>query len=273
MNAYMQEKKMIKKIATIMVIIVGLIIGLAILFLYEDDTVDVKVSEGSADQSLYLVEMVNEGNVVQSYSLDSTHGLETNLAVIGEGAALGEDGVFVKSVAAAGLNNLASMAIIEGSDFHNGVIEIEMNGSVSENASLLNRMFARGFIGVCFRMNDDLSEYECLYLRPTNGPSDNETRKNHAVQYTSHPDWDFARTRKETPGKYEAAAPIAPEEWQTVRIEVEGEVAKLYINDGVDPVLVVNDMKLGQDARGAIGLWVGQGTNGFFRNLTITKFD
>ncbi len=58
-----------------------------------------------------------------------------------------------------------------------------------------------------------------------------------------------------------------------MRIEVEDVVAKLYIDDGADPVLIVEDLKLGSDNSGKIGLWVCCGTHGFFRDLKITKFD
>jgi len=132
-------------------------------------------------------------------------------------------------------------------------------------------MFARGFIGIGFRIKDDRSSFENIYLRPENGITDDPERKKHAVQYNFYPDWPFDRFREEAPDQYEAPAPIAPGEWLKVKIEVEGQVAKLYIND--EPVLVVNDLKLGPDTKGKIGLWVDSGTNGFFRNLKITKFD
>jgi len=36
------------------------------------------------------------------------------------------------------------------------------------------------------------------------------------------------------------------------------------------PALVVKDLKRGR-ARGAVALWIGEGTEAFFRNLTITN--
>jgi hypothetical protein len=47
-------------------------------------------------------------------------------------------------------------------------------------------------------------------------------------------------------------------------------VAKAYVNNQPEPVLVVDDLKLGAGARGAIGLWVGNGTEGYFENLVVT---
>ena len=41
----------------------------------------------------------------------------------------------------------------------------------------------------------------------------------------------------------------------------------------LDPTLVVNDLKLGADNKGSIGLWIGPGTEAHFSNLQITKMD
>ena len=54
---------------------------------------------------------------------------------------------------------------------------------------------ARGFIGIAFRLQGD-GRYECIYL-PTNGRADDQVRRNHSTQYSSHRDFDFARARKE----------------------------------------------------------------------------
>lgn len=47
--------------------------------------------------------------------------------------------------------------------------------------------------------------------------------------------------------------------------------AKLFINNGAQPALVVNDLKHGADLSGAIGLFVDQGTEGYFTKLKISK--
>ncbi len=43
----------------------------------------------------------------------------------------------------------------------------------------------------------------------------------------------------------------------------------LFVGSAEQPCLVVNDLKLG-DVRGEVGLWVGSGTVGYFRELRIT---
>ena len=58
-------------------------------------------------------------------------------------------------------------------------------------------------------------------------------------------------------------------EWISIKIEVQGEKAKLYLNDGQQPVLIVNDLKHGANASGGIGLWVEVGTEGFFMDLNV----
>ena len=59
--------------------------------------------------------------------------------------------------------NGTSYAILKGSRFHNGTIEVELAGKAGANAG----PGARGFIGIAFRVQGNRFEY--IYLRPTNG--------------------------------------------------------------------------------------------------------
>jgi hypothetical protein len=59
------------------------------------------------------------------------------------------------------------------------------------------------------------------------------------------------------------------DEWITLRIEVRDEKAKLYLNGQSQPVLIVNDLKLGANASGGVGLWVDIGTDGHFTDLKV----
>jgi hypothetical protein len=162
-------------------------------------------------------------------------------------------------------------AWIAGVEFTNGVIEAEIAGSLAEDAGT----GARGFVGIAFRVQTDRAAdgpqaYDAFYLRPTNGRADDQERRNHAVQYISHPDWTWSRLRKETPSRYESYVDIVPDTWTKVRIEVSGVQAKLFVNDQPQPVLIVNDVKSGASAKGAVALWVGPGTVAHFRNLVVT---
>ena len=45
--------------------------------------------------------------------------------------------------------------------------------------------------------------------------------------------------------------------------------ARLFVNRAAQPALIVNDLKRGVTS-GAIGLWIGAGTEAYFRNLNVT---
>jgi hypothetical protein len=159
-----------------------------------------------------------------------------------------------------------TLAVIEGIEFANGVIEAEVAGAPAPGAPET----ARGFVGIAFRLQNDLRTFEQFYLRPTNGRADDQERRNHAVQYSSHPDWPFFRTRKETPSKYEAYVDLLPAVWTKIRIVVRDAHARLYVHDQEQPTLIVNDLKLGSRAKGAIALCPGVNAIAHFRSLTIT---
>ena len=56
-----------------------------------------------------------------------------------------------------------------------------------------------------------------------------------------------------------------------MKITVKGDHAQLFINDSKQPCLIVNDLKYGADMSGAIGLWVGNWTEGYFSDLKISN--
>src|SRR5439155_12176732 len=98
------------------------------------------------------------------------------------------------------------LAAIEGLEFANGIIEAELAGAPAPGAP----EGARGFVGIAFRLQNDMKTYEAFYLRPTNGRADDQERRNHAAQYISQPDWTWSRLRKETPSRYEAYVDLTP---------------------------------------------------------------
>ncbi len=157
------------------------------------------------------------------------------------------------------------LVILEGTDFHNGAMEVDLAGKPGAGAAGQ----ARGFIGIAFRVTPDVSRFECIYLRPTNGRAEDQVRRNHSVQYISFPDFSWQRLRKEEPEKYESYVDLVPGEWTKVKIEVQGAKARLYVHGAAQPTLLVNDLKKGE-SRGAVALWIGPGTEGYFANLRIT---
>ena len=152
-------------------------------------------------------------------------------------------------------------------DFENGVIEVKMLAQIQNPSPFAA---AQGFIGIAFRIGENDSAFESIYLRPRVGRSDNQRARNHTVQYFAYPDYKFDRLRKEAEGMYETTAPVDINEWITMRIEVKGEKAYMYINDAKYSTFVVEKMK-GNTTHGAIALWVDIGTIGYFKDLKVVK--
>lgn len=154
-------------------------------------------------------------------------------------------------------------------DFHNGIIEVKMLSRLLSDAP----DFARGFIGIAFRINDDDSAFESFYVRPTNGMTDDPVRKAHGSQYFSYPKYTFAYFREKNISKYEAPINFGLNEWIALKAVIEDTNAEFYINNASHPILTVNDLKCGKDARGSVGLFVDIGTEAFFKDLKITRKD
>ncbi|HUI98086.1 MAG TPA: hypothetical protein VLX44_20175 [Xanthobacteraceae bacterium] len=177
----------------------------------------------------------------------------------------GSDAVEIRLAGAYRGPDQDTFAFIPGLDFHDGTIEVDVAGSILPTALA----GARGFVGIAFRIDPETFACEGLYIRPANGRADDQVRRNHASQYFSYPGWDFDRLRREAPAKYESYADLIAGEWTHLRIEVAGASARLYVGAAEQPVLIVNDLKRGADAHGAVGLFVDNGTDGHFRKLSI----
>jgi hypothetical protein len=161
--------------------------------------------------------------------------------------------------------NGEAYAIVKDTAFHNGTIELELAGRPATSAGA--DAGARGFIGIAFRVQNGKFEY--IYLRPTNGRADDQVRRNHATQYSAHPDFSFAVSRQQAPERYESYVDLEPGAWTRYRITVEGTKARLFVHGAEQPCLIVNDLKLG-DSSGGVALWIGPGPEGYFTGLRIT---
>jgi hypothetical protein len=159
----------------------------------------------------------------------------------------------------------AMLALLEGPDFHDGTIELQLAGAPRADAP----PDSRGFIGLSFRTGPHGEWSELFYLRPTNGRADDQLRRNHSLQYVSAPEFTWQRLRKESPGVYESWADLEAGAWIPLRIVVEGATARLFVNGAVQPSLVVTDLKHG-DRSGRVALWAHVETDAFFGPLTIT---
>jgi hypothetical protein len=208
--------------------------------------------------------LLAQAEKTQSWTLDDADQVKIHGVKVSPATYMGKKALRVDHIEGEGEAHYAELLECE---FDNGIIELKLAGKPGENAV----QGARGFVGVAFRIADDNSHFECFYLRPANGRANDQLRRNHSTQYISSPDYPWYRLRQETPGKYESYVDLVPGEWTSVRIEVSGEQAKLFVHGSDQPCLIVNDLKHGPGKKGSIGLWVGVGTEAYFSNLTVTS--
>jgi hypothetical protein len=158
------------------------------------------------------------------------------------------------------------LALLDGPAFTDGTIEVDLAGAPRADAS----PDSRGFIGISFRTGEHGAWTEVFYLRPTNGRSDDQLRRNHAAQYAADPEYPWYRLRKESPGQYESYVDLEPGVWTRIRIEVTGTTARLYVHGASQPTLVVNDLKHGV-RRGRIALWAHVETQAYFGPVRVNR--
>jgi hypothetical protein len=146
-------------------------------------------------------------------------------------------------------------------EFTNGVVEFDALGQSAPRGS--------SFLGVAFRVVD-AETHDAVYFRPFNFRAAAPEQKAHAVQYISHPKYRWQGLRTDTPGRYERPVVPAPDgdAWFHARIVVARPKVRVYVNDGKEPSLVVEE--LSDRTGGGVGLWVGPGQGGYFANLKIT---
>ena len=126
------------------------------------------------------------------------------------------------------------LAIVRGTSFQDGAIEVVLSGDTAPYA--LPQM--RGFVGIAFRVSDR-SHFECFYILPKNERSEDQLQRNHSTQYISITGFPWDKLRSETPGKYESYVDLIPGQWTKLKIEVKGKIAKLYVNGAEQPTLIV----------------------------------
>ena len=153
------------------------------------------------------------------------------------------------------------VAWLTGQDFAAGRITIEIKGADRPGKS---------FVGVAFHAADG-EHYEAVYLRPFNFNSPDPARRAHALQYISMPEHTWQRLRAESPGKYEAVLPSPPraDAWVKLELVIDGDNVRAFVNGSKEPVLQVRS--LSGRKTGQIGLWVGDDSDGRFRNLAVAR--
>lgn len=146
-------------------------------------------------------------------------------------------------------------------NFKNGTIELDVRGKNEKGKS---------FVGVAFHGLND-SVYDVVYFRAFN--FNHPDRKNHAVQYISHPKHTWWSLRKQFPEQYESDIKPTPnpDDWFHVTIEVAYPIVKAYVNYSTEPSLIIN--QLSNRKMGWVGFWAGYGSEGSYKNLKIILKD
>ena len=149
------------------------------------------------------------------------------------------------------------LLILKETNFSDGRIELDIKGKNEPQQS---------FVGLAFHGVND-STYDAVYFRPFNFK--NPDRDTHSVQYIAMPKFDWYVLRQEYPGRFENKLTTVPDPdgWFHVKIEFYYPEVKVYVNDSRDPSLTVSQISM--QTQGWVGFWVGNGSDGYFRNLKI----
>jgi hypothetical protein len=166
-----------------------------------------------------------------------------------------------------GGGNRPSIAVVAPA-FADGVIEAWVAGVLTGRGAPDDR----GFVGLSFHIGDGFLSHETVYLRMTNGrlnvPPPPPPRIDRAIQYVADPGFHFSDSRERFPGRYEKGADIALGRWHRLRLEIQGARLSALV-DGVE-ALVVDDLRFA-GRRAPVGLFVGDGSRGYFRDVVVTS--
>ncbi|MBS1663825.1 MAG: hypothetical protein JST68_22460 [Bacteroidetes bacterium] len=152
------------------------------------------------------------------------------------------------------------VAWVKGMSFSTGTIEFDVKGK---------DVLQQSFVGVAFHGLND-STYEAIYFRPFNFRSTDEVRKVHAVQYIAQPEYHWELLRTKFPGKYEKGISPAPDpnEWFHVKVVVGDKKVEVFVNGQGTYSLLVEPTLVNERGR-MLGFWVGEGSDGDWKNLKV----
>ena len=147
-----------------------------------------------------------------------------------------------------GRDSLIGAAIVKDVEFENGVIEVD----VAVDGS-------RSYPGLIFRMQSN-ENMERVYIRPHRAGLYPD-----AVQYM--PQINGSETWQLYSGDgFTSGAAFNEEEWNHLRLEVHGSQARLFLNNGAEPILKIHDLKHAK-SRGQIGLYGPKDRSACFSNF------
>jgi hypothetical protein len=149
------------------------------------------------------------------------------------------------------------LLILKGINFRNGTIDLDIKGKDEQGKS---------FVGLAFHGLND-STYDAVYFRPFNFKS--TERNNHSVQYISQPAYTWYMLREKHPGVYENPVIPTPDpnEWFHATIIIEYPDVNVFVNNSSAPVLTIHQLSTRKE--GWLGFWVGNNSEGQFKDLRI----
>lgn len=150
------------------------------------------------------------------------------------------------------------LAVFPEIEFENGTIEVDIKGKDE---------MQRSFVGIAFHIQDE-NTFNAVYFRPFNFRK--PERAGHSVQYISHPEFTWQNLRTNFPEQFENPVnPVPdPESFFHAKIEVNWPNVKVFVDNSETPSLEVK-MKSSFKS-GKVGFWVGNGSDGTFKNLEMT---
>lgn len=149
------------------------------------------------------------------------------------------------------------IAWLDGIVFEAGEVEFEIKG----------RDQGMSFVGLAFAGHE--GQYESIYFRPFNFAKQ-DTKAGKSVQYISMPGNGWKYLRDKYPGVYEASITPTPSgaDWFKVRLVIDDTHVEVFVAGSETPTLKVE--RIAKERGGDLGFWVGNQSDGWFRNLSIT---
>ena len=143
-------------------------------------------------------------------------------------------------------------AVINQSDFRDGVLEFDMAGTAKTN-----------FMGVAFHSTDPDNSEVVFFRIGSSGTSE-------AVQYGPALNGRGAAWQVYHGDGANAVATLSRNVWIHVRLDVAGSVAKIFLGDSTSPTLVIPHLAGVGGSR--LGVWTGNfGRGAYFSNIRWTS--
>src|SRR5258708_36752466 len=92
---------------------------------------------------------------------------------------LGRSAMRVSDAVPQELDDAGRLAVVPGSSFQDGTIEVSLSGNTAPNAPAN----LRGFVGIAFRIAAARSHFQPFYLPPTTRRSHHQFHRNHSVPH------------------------------------------------------------------------------------------